>query len=185
MSESCAHKRRLDEIDWEHWEARDPATLVFVFRGDELLLIDKKTGLGKGKVNMPGGKVDPGEHPEECAVRECQEEVGITVSDLEYCGQHSFQFVDGYSIHVRVYRTRAFEGRPRETREARPMWVRQDAIPYDEMWEDDRLWVPMVIRGERFRGRWIFDGDRMLDYAIERDGAMESWQACQNEAGTK
>ena len=159
MSAEWAGCRKLDEIDWGRWRAQDPATLVFVFRGDEILLINKKTGLGKGKVNGPGGKVDPGESTEDCAIRECREELGITISDLEYCGQHRFQFVDGYSIHVWVYRTRAFEGIPRASREADPLWVRQDAIPFDEMWEDDNLWLPMLIRGERFRTRWIFDGE--------------------------
>jgi 8-oxo-dGTP diphosphatase len=65
--------KRLSDIDWSSWEAKDPATLVFVFRGDEVLLINKKTGLGKGKVNAPGGKVDPGETPRAAAVRECRE----------------------------------------------------------------------------------------------------------------
>jgi len=108
--------RRLDDIDWSNWQAKDPATLVFVFRGDEVLLIDKKTGLGKGKINAPGGKVDPGETPEQAAIRECREELLIEVSNLEHCGEHRFQFVDGYSIHVHVYRTRDFEGEPTETR---------------------------------------------------------------------
>lgn len=166
---------RLADIDWNSWQAKDPATLVFVVRGDEILLINKKTGLGKGKVNGPGGKVDPGESPETCAVRECQEELGIIVSNLEYCGQHRFQFVDGYSIHVWVYRTRDFVGEPVETREARPLWVPVDDIPYDQMWEDDRLWLPMMLSGERFQTRWIFDGDTMLDYDIQLDGRNESW----------
>lgn len=166
---------QLADIDWNTWQARDLATLVFVVQGDEILLINKKTGLGKGKVNGPGGKVDPGETPEHCAVRECHEELGITVSNLEYCGEHRFQFVDGYSIHVWVYRTRDFTGAPVETREARPLWVPVDAIPYDEMWEDDRLWLPMVLRGERFRTRWIFDGDAMLDYDIQPEGRNEAW----------
>ena len=26
-----------------------------------------------------------------------------------------------------------------------------DAIPYDEMWEDDRLWLPMALEGTPFR----------------------------------
>ena len=166
---------RLTDIDWNAWQAKDPATLVFVFRDDEVLLINKKTGLGKGKVNAPGGKVDPGESPEAAAVRECREELHISVSNLEYCGEHRFQFVDGYSIHVWVYRTRHFEGQPTETREAAPLWTRIDEIPYDEMWEDDRYWLPMLIRGERFQTRWIFDGDRMLDYRIETDGNIASW----------
>jgi 8-oxo-dGTP diphosphatase len=167
----------LADVDWNRWKADDPATLVFVMRGDEILLIDKKTGLGKGKVNGPGGKVEVGETPEQCAVRECHEELGITVSSLEYCGEHRFQFVDGYSIHVYVYRTREFEGVPVETREARPLWVKVDEIPYEQMWEDDRIWLPMMIRGERFQTRWIFDGDRMVDYEIQPDGKNESWAA--------
>ncbi len=165
----------LSDLSWEDWKARDPATLVFVMRGHEILLINKKTGLGKGKVNGPGGKMDPGETPEICAVRECQEELGITVSALEYCGQHKFQFVDGYSIHVWVYRTRDFSGVPTESREAKPFWVALDDVPYGQMWEDDQFWLPMVIRGERFKTRWIFDGDRMLDYDIQLDGQNESW----------
>jgi len=33
----------------------------------------------------------------------------------------------------------------------------------------------MLVRGERFQTRWIFDGDRMVDYAIETDGKIEAW----------
>ena len=172
--------RRLDDIDWSNWQAKDPATLVFVFRGDEVLLIDKKTGLGKGKINAPGGKVDPGETPEQAAIRECREELLIEVSNLEHCGEHRFQFVDGYSIHVHVYRTRDFEGEPTETREAAPLWCPIDEIPFERMWEDDRYWIPRMIRGERFQTRWIFDGDRMVDYHIEPAGTMDDWagRAC-------
>jgi hypothetical protein len=34
------------------------------------------------------------------------------------------------------------------------------------MWEDDRLWVPLVLSSTRFHARYIFDGDRMLDYEL-------------------
>ena len=162
-------------VDWSKWQGEMPATLMFVIQGDQILLIEKLRGIGMGKVNGPGGKIDPGETPELYAVRECQEELNITVSKLEYCGQHRFQFVDGYSIHVWVYRTRHFEGEPIETREARPLWVRMDDIPYEQMWEDDRIWLPMVISGERFQTRFIFDGDTMLDYDVQADGLNTSW----------
>ena len=157
---------QLADIDWDSWRAEVPATLVFVIRDGKILLIDKKTGLGKGKVNGPGGKVEKGESPEACAVRECHEELGIAVSNLQYCGQHRFQFVDGLTIHVWVYKTTEFEGIPTESIEARPLWVSVDEIPYAQMWEDDGIWLPMLLRGELFQGRWIFDGDRMLDYEL-------------------
>ena len=61
---------------------------------------------------------------------------------------------------------RALERAP--TDEAAPLWFPVDAIPYDEMWEDDRLWLPLALAGEPFAARWIFDGDRLLDYELER-----------------
>lgn len=158
--------KQLSDIEWKDWQAKDPATLVFVIQDGKILLIDKKTGFGKGKVNGPGGKIEAGESPEACAIRECQEELGITVLNPKFCGQHRFQFVDGYSLLVWVYSSLAFEGVPTETEEARPLWVAVDEIPYAKMWEDDHLWLPMVLRGEKFQGRWLFDGDKMLDYEL-------------------
>jgi 8-oxo-dGTP diphosphatase len=166
--------KQLSDIDWANWQAKDPATLVFVIQNGKVLLINKKTGLGKGKINGPGGKVEKGETPRDCAVRECQEELSITVSNLQYCGQHRFQFVDGYSIHVWVYQTEDYEGIPTESVEAKPLWVELDKIPYDMMWEDDEIWIPMMLRGERFQGRWIFDDDKMLDYELLPETGSEN-----------
>jgi 8-oxo-dGTP diphosphatase len=156
----------LQDIDWSEWKAKDPATLVFVIEEGRILLIRKKRGLGLGKVNGPGGKLDPGEDAVTCAHRECEEELGIRVADLECMGEHKFQFVDGYSIHCWVFRTSSYEGEAVETPEAVPLWTDIDDIPYDEMWEDDRMWLPYVIDGQCFSARWIFDDDRMLDHDI-------------------
>jgi 8-oxo-dGTP diphosphatase len=161
--------KRLADVDWHNWQAKDPATLVFVIRDEKILLIDKKTGFGKGKVNGPGGKLEPGESPADCAVRECYEELRIRVANLRYCGQHRFQFVDGYSLLVWVYSSTEFEGVPTETAEAKPLWFPLDSIPYERMWQDDGLWLPLLLRGERFQGRWLFDGDRMLDHELVTD----------------
>ena len=167
MSQRYAGVRTLAEIDWNTWEAVDQATLTFVIDGDRLLLIWKKRGLGAGKINGPGGKLDPGETPEACAVRECEEEVGITPTALSYMGQNLFQFMDGYSIHVWTYLSRSHSGTAIETDEALPLWVPLDAIPYGEMWVDDELWLPPALAGKTFLGRWIFEGDAYLDYALE------------------
>jgi 8-oxo-dGTP diphosphatase len=159
--------RRIVDIDWDRWRAQDPATLVFVVRQGEMLLIRKKRGLGAGKINGPGGRIEPGESPLECAVREVQEEVGVTPLDLRKCGENRFQFVDGYSIHAHVFSTHRYDGTPVETAEATPIWTPVEAIPYEQMWEDDRLWIPLLLRGAPFCGRFIFDGDVMLDHAID------------------
>ena len=159
--------RKVAGIDWSRWTAQELATLVFIVQPHRMLLIRKKRGLGAGKINGPGGRFEPGETAEACAVREVQEELEITPHDLEKMGELQFQFVDGYSIHVHVFRASRFDGEPAETDEAIPLWFDRDRIPYDEMWEDDRIWLPLLIEGTCFEGQFVFDGDEMLDYALQ------------------
>jgi 8-oxo-dGTP diphosphatase len=153
-------------VDWTSWQPVDRATLCFVVRGAEVLLIRKKRGLGAGKINGPGGRLDPGEAPLSGAVREVEEELGTTPLDLQLRGELSFQFLDGYSIHVYVFISSAHRGEPRETPEAIPLFCPIDALPFDEMWEDDRYWLPLLFAGKRFAGRYVFDGDRMLEQEL-------------------
>ncbi len=145
----------------------DRATLLFVIRDGQILLIRKKRGLGAGKVNGPGGRIEEGESPAQCAVREVEEELGVTPTNLRFGGELAFQFIDAYSIHVHVFSATDCRGDAVETEEAIPLWTPVDAIPYDEMWADDRYWLPLLLSGEPFKGRFIFDGDAMLDYVLE------------------
>jgi len=153
-------------IDWEEWEPFERATLLFVVRDGLVLLIDKKTGLGAGMINAPGGRIGDGETPEEAAIRETQEEVGVTPRDVRACGELLFQCIDGYSVHIFVFSAGDCDGEPRETDEASPRWTPVDAIPYDAMWEDDRLWIPLMLEGKRFEGRFLFDGLRMIGQEV-------------------
>jgi|SRR5690606_4305688 len=159
--------RRLTDIDWNSWKATDQATLVFVTDHARVLLMHKKRGLGAGKVNAPGGRLEPGETPHDCAIREVQEELRVTPDKLVKHGELSFQFVDGYSIFVHVFRASAFSGVPTETAEARPLWTSVDDIPYASMWQDDSLWMPLLLSSRYFSGRFLFDGELMLDYDLQ------------------
>ena len=149
-------------IDWTQWQPTEETSLLFAMRDDQVLLIHKKRGLGAGKINAPGGRVDPGESFEDAAIREAHEEVGIEAEKLSYCGVLSFQFTDGYSTRCHVYSTRTFSGVPIETDEAIPLWAELDSIPYDRMWADDVLWIPLMLKGEPFDAHFIFNGDSML-----------------------
>ena len=161
---------RVCDIDWDRWIPDDVATLLFVVKGGRVLLIRKKRGLGAGKVNAPGGRLEPGETALACAVREVQEELCVTPLAPVHHGELRFQFADGYKLHGHVFRSHDCEGEARETDEAVPLWTALDAIPYAEMWKDDALWVPVLLAGGRFDGRFIFDGDAMLDHALTVTG---------------
>lgn len=161
------------ETDWENWQPNMRATLVFVRRGDEVLLIHKKRGLGAGKINGPGGKLEAGETPLQAAVREVEEELKITALDLEEMGVLRFQFVDGLAIHCVVFVAGGFSGSPEETDEAIPEWFKVDEIPYTRMWQDDQYWLPRMLGGESFEARFDFDDEVMLTKNIAWGTANE------------
>lgn len=139
---------------------------MFVVREGQVLLIEKKRGHGAGKVNGPGGKIDPGETPLECAVRETQEELLISVNNPHKVAELWFQMSDYPSILCHVFLAEDFHGTPRETEEAIPLWVPLDEIPYERMWEDDRHWLPLVLAGETLLGKFIFKGEVMTSKEI-------------------
>jgi len=157
---------RLTDIDWEAWRPHDTATLLFVLDGDRVLLIRKKRGLGAGKINAPGGRLEPDETPLAAAVREVEEEVCVTPFEIEARGTLRFEFVDGYRLQAHVFVAGGYRGEPTETDEAVPLWFARSELPFSEMWADDALWLPRVLGGEIVSGRFIFDGDAMLDHEL-------------------
>jgi len=154
-------------VDWESWVPEVPATLMFVIRDSRVLLIVKKRGLGAGKINGPGGKIDPGETPLACVIRETQEELEITPLNPVKLGELWFSMGDIPDILCHVYRAEDFSGTPAETDEAIPLWVDVNAIPYEQMWADDELWLPLLLSGTTFIGRFVFAGDDLLWSRIE------------------
>lgn len=167
----AAVPRSVGEVDWSAFVPGERAVLCFVLDGRRVLLIHKKTGLGAGKINGPGGRIEPGETARDAAVRETREETGLTPAGLSEAAELSFLFTDGYSLHCVAFLAAAWTGELTETREALPFWCETDDIPYDRMWADDVLWLPRALGGERLAGRFVFDGDAMLDFALSASGS--------------
>jgi 8-oxo-dGTP diphosphatase len=161
----------VDSIDWSTWKPTEYATLCFIMRDGQILLIRKKRGLGAGKINGPGGRIEKGETALASAIRETQEEIGVTPKDVEEIGKLLFEFRDGYKLDVAVFAASGLEGELRETPEATPFWVAIDGIPYEEMWQDDPHWLPLLLARKKFRGCFIFDGETLLSHRIEVHGS--------------
>jgi len=158
--------REFSAIDWETWEPELEATLLFVVRDEEMLMIHKKRGLGAGKVNGAGGKVDPGETPLQAAAREFEEELVARPIDPRKLGEIAFEVVDGPSIRIHVFRADEIQGEPEETDEAIPIWAPVSDLPFDRMWEDDRYWLPLLVEDRPFEVRTVFQGDKLLGYEV-------------------
>lgn len=151
---------------WESWTPTLRATLMFIFRDHEVLLIRKKRGLGAGKINGPGGKIDPGESPAECAIRETREELLVEAHHPEHAGLLHFQFTDGLALECHVFRADHFSGSPTETDEAIPLWTPTAHIPFHEMWADDIHWFHHLTSRTPFRGFFHFENDHMLSCLV-------------------
>ncbi len=149
-------------VDWNEWYGEMPATLMFIVKDGKVLLIEKLRGIGMGKINGPGGKIDPGETPEQCVVRECQEELHITPINPVKMGELWFSMSDIPDIHCHVFTASEYSGVPTQTEEAIPMWFPIQEIPWERMWEDDQHWLPQMLEGQKFLGKFIFDGEKML-----------------------
>src|ERR1035441_3997329 len=68
-----AEDLHVERIDWAAWKPTEYANLCFVMREGQILLIRKKRGLGVGKINGPGGRLEKGETALDSAIRETQE----------------------------------------------------------------------------------------------------------------
>lgn len=152
------------------------ATLILIFRGvgenREVLLAMKKRGFGLDKWNGPGGKVesDIGELPEDGIVRETREEVGIQVHAVDKLAEFDFLFPHKpeNNFHCYLYSTENFTGEGVESEEMRPKWFKASEIPYDSMWDDDKIWLPKILEGKKLAGFFEFsDQGKVLRYKLD------------------
>lgn len=165
--ESFNDAQKVDEVNWDLWEPTDRCVITYVEKDDELLFIEKKIGLGAGYYNAPGGHIEEDETSFEAAARETKEETGLEIVDLEYRGRLYFQFKEGIRELGYVFFAKTEGGELKESEETRPFWVNKSEIPFENMWEDDRLWLPGALEGKKFEAYFIFDGKTMLDAKIE------------------
>ncbi|BDI22453.1 8-oxo-dGTP diphosphatase [Herbiconiux sp. L3-i23] len=122
-------------------------------RGTEVLLGEKLTGLGAGKIVGPGGKLEPGESAAQAAAREVEEEVGVLVrpDDLRRVARLAYEFPHrpAWSQRSTAFLAEVWTGEPRASSELAPRWYPIDALPLERMWDDARRWLPRVLTGER------------------------------------
>ena len=147
-------------------------TLIFVFNPEWQLLmaVKKKTQSGFDvaveKINAAWGKVEEGESIEQGALRELYDELGIVATEdkLEKAGviRFIFETKPQRSNECHVYMIKNFTGSYKESdNEGDEMeWLRYfdvDDLPYENMRECDRIWLPKMLRGEELDEEFLHD----------------------------
>jgi len=134
-------------------------TLLIIQQGEEIILglknPNKKFG---GKWNGFGGGIEEGETPEETIIREVLEEARIKIESPEKIGEILFHFeTDEQDHYVHIYKTNKFEGEL-QTSEDFVEYQRfsLDNLP-EKMMPADKYWIPLLIKGKRFKGEVYFD----------------------------
>ncbi|XP_060838321.1 uncharacterized protein LOC132920168 [Rhopalosiphum padi] len=149
--------------------SRKLMTLTLIFKNDEILLGMKNRGMGKGKWNGFGGKVEPNETIDDAAKREVKEECGLDVISMEKIGIIDFEYVGSKEIlEGHIYFCNLFEGDIIESDEMAPIkWFKIKDSPCDTMWIDHKFWFPMILKQIPFKAHFKYlNDDTMLDSTI-------------------
>lgn len=143
---------------------------MLVLRGPadsrELLVGRKRRGFGQGYVVAPGGKLEPGETALQAAVRELHEETGLVAdpADCEQMARLHYRFPNRpeWDSDVAIFLTDRFAGEPRNSDELDLFWTPVAGLPHDQMWDDERFWLPNVLAGRRLVATFSYNDDNTL-----------------------
>lgn len=146
------------------------ATLCYVRRPGQTLMIHrvkKENDMHQGKWNGLGGKLEPGETPEECAVREIREESGLQVTNLVFKGMITFPaFAEEEDWYTFIFVADQFDGELVESDEGYLKWVDDEILSELELWEGDRVFLPWLNQPGFFSGKFIYQEGRFIDYDV-------------------
>ncbi|MDP7280294.1 MAG: NUDIX domain-containing protein [Candidatus Poribacteria bacterium] len=153
------------------------ATLCFPIRVNtasgtvsEILLAEKKSGFGKGKIVGIGG-FESGETSLQAVVRETREEchLSVFVVDLQPMAKLIFDFPyrPGWNHLVEAFLTEVWTGNLTETAEVKPIWLAVSKIPYHKMWADARHWLPLVLERQQITASFTYNSDNQTLASID------------------
>lgn len=144
------------------------ATLCYVRQDGKTLMvhrIKKANDIHQGKWNGLGGKLEPGETPEDCAVREIREESGLQATHLIYKGLLTFpKFAHDEDWYAFVFVIDQFTGNLINSPEGNLRWVDDGQVMQLNLWEGDRIFLPWLDRFGVFSGRFIYRDGRLVEH---------------------
>lgn len=99
-----------------------------ILDGDRVLLTQRMAGAHlEGAWEFPGGKVEPGEAPEQALVRELREEIGVEAA-VDDILDVTFWRYERKDVLLLFYRARIIEGDVRDLGVAAHRWAAREAL---------------------------------------------------------
>jgi len=151
------------------------ATLCYVQKpGQTLMLhrVKKKNDMHQGKWNGLGGKLEAGESPEECAVREVWEESGLTCRTPRLRGFITFPAFDEIDDwYTFLYTLDDFEGALIDSPEGNLAWIENERLLELNLWPGDRIFLPWVFQDRLFSAKFVYDKGEFVSYEVTFYGA--------------
>lgn len=92
---------------------------------------------------FPGGKLEPGETPQQALVRECQEELAITIQVGEICGDLIYAYPD-ITIHLTLYHAAIAAGTPQMLEHQDLRWINRAELPRFRFCPADTELLPLI-----------------------------------------
>ncbi len=76
---------------------------VLIQRGDRVLLVRRSGPHGGGTWSTPGGHLDTGETPDQCAIRETAEETGVRLASATFYGLTNDIFPESGAHYITIW----------------------------------------------------------------------------------
>ena len=147
-----------------------PATLCYVRQNHQTLMLHrnrKPNDIHEGKWNGLGGKVEPGESPLDCVIREVREESGLTILDPTFKGFIAFPLFDGRrDWHVHLFTASRFTGSLIESPEGELRWIDTDRLLELPLWPGDRIFIPLLAQPGVFMGRFDYTHGQLAHHEL-------------------
>ena len=105
---------------------------ALIWDGDRFLICQRPENKARGLLwEYVGGKVEPGEKKEEALIRECREELGITITVGDVCMDVVHEYPD-ITVHLTLFHASIAEGTIRLLEHNAIAWITPTEIPdYD------------------------------------------------------
>ncbi len=154
-------------------------TLCYLEQGASCLMlhrVKKKNDLNHDKWIGVGGKLEEGESPEDCVLREVREETGLTLTDYRYRGLITFVSDQAPTEYMHLFTASAWQGTPIPCDEGELAWIRKEKLMALPMWEGDRIFLRLLEEGVPFFSLKLRYHGEHLQEAVLNGKPLPEWR---------